>query len=224
MERLAAAAGRVQPVLVRVTPGIDADTHDKIRTGHHGSKFGFAAAGRAGRARPRGLAAARAAGRPARAPGIADQPAGDVRERGRLAGRVHRGARAGRAAGARPGRRAGHRPRAGRHRARDPAVAGGDLRAPDRRADRPRAADAGAGGGAGPLDRRAGRHDAVPGRIDQARGRRHRLRGGGRRHVGQPAAGAVRRALHGGRLRPAGRARAQRSTRSPASTASPATS
>jgi diaminopimelate decarboxylase len=44
VERLAAAAGRVQPVLVRVTPGIDADTHDKIRTGHHGSKFGFAAA------------------------------------------------------------------------------------------------------------------------------------------------------------------------------------
>ena len=43
VERLAAAAGRVQPVLVRVTPGIDADTHDKIRTGHHGSKFGFAA-------------------------------------------------------------------------------------------------------------------------------------------------------------------------------------
>ena len=33
----------MQPVLVRVTPGIEADTHDKIRTGHHGSKFGFAA-------------------------------------------------------------------------------------------------------------------------------------------------------------------------------------
>jgi diaminopimelate decarboxylase len=43
VERLAAAAGRVQPVLVRITPGIDADTHQKIRTGHHGSKFGFAA-------------------------------------------------------------------------------------------------------------------------------------------------------------------------------------
>ena len=42
LERLAAAAGRVQPVLVRVTPGIEADTHDKIKTGHHGSKFGFA--------------------------------------------------------------------------------------------------------------------------------------------------------------------------------------
>jgi len=27
--------------LVRVTPGIEADTHEKIRTGHHGSKFGL---------------------------------------------------------------------------------------------------------------------------------------------------------------------------------------
>jgi diaminopimelate decarboxylase len=42
LERIAAAADRVQPVLIRVTPGIDADTHHKIRTGHHGSKFGFA--------------------------------------------------------------------------------------------------------------------------------------------------------------------------------------
>ena len=27
--------------LIRVTPGIEADTHEKIRTGHHGSKFGL---------------------------------------------------------------------------------------------------------------------------------------------------------------------------------------
>ena len=37
---LAAAAGVVQ-VLVRVTLGVDADTHEAIRTGHHGSKFGL---------------------------------------------------------------------------------------------------------------------------------------------------------------------------------------
>jgi len=37
---LAAAAG-VRHVLVRVTPGIDADTHEKIRTAHEGSKFGL---------------------------------------------------------------------------------------------------------------------------------------------------------------------------------------
>jgi len=37
---LAAAAG-VGHVLVRVTLGVDADTHEAIRTGHHGSKFGL---------------------------------------------------------------------------------------------------------------------------------------------------------------------------------------
>lgn len=36
----AAAAGS-RRVLVRVTSGIEADTHEAIRTGHHGSKFGF---------------------------------------------------------------------------------------------------------------------------------------------------------------------------------------
>ncbi len=37
---LAAEAG-VARVLVRVTLGVDADTHEAIRTGHHGSKFGL---------------------------------------------------------------------------------------------------------------------------------------------------------------------------------------
>ena len=36
-----AAAAGVRRVLVRVTPGIDAETHDAIRTAHHGSKFGL---------------------------------------------------------------------------------------------------------------------------------------------------------------------------------------
>jgi diaminopimelate decarboxylase len=36
-----AAAAGVRRVLVRVTTGIEADTHDAIRTGHHGSKFGL---------------------------------------------------------------------------------------------------------------------------------------------------------------------------------------
>src|SRR5262249_27223209 len=35
------AAG-VERVLLRLTPGVDADTHEKIRTGHVGSKFGVA--------------------------------------------------------------------------------------------------------------------------------------------------------------------------------------
>ena len=37
---LAAQAG-VGRVLIRVTLGVDADTHEAIRTGHHGSKFGL---------------------------------------------------------------------------------------------------------------------------------------------------------------------------------------
>jgi diaminopimelate decarboxylase len=37
-----AATAEVRRVLVRVTPGIDADTHAAIRTAHHGSKFGLA--------------------------------------------------------------------------------------------------------------------------------------------------------------------------------------
>jgi len=36
-----ATAAGVQRVLVRVTPGIEADTHPAIRTAHHGSKFGL---------------------------------------------------------------------------------------------------------------------------------------------------------------------------------------
>ena len=36
-----AAEAGVQRVLVRVTSGIEADTHEAIRTGHHGSKFGL---------------------------------------------------------------------------------------------------------------------------------------------------------------------------------------
>ena len=36
-----AAAAGVERVLVRVTLGVDADTHEAIGTGHHGSKFGL---------------------------------------------------------------------------------------------------------------------------------------------------------------------------------------
>ena len=36
-----AASAGVRRVLVRATPGIDAETHDAIKTAHHGSKFGL---------------------------------------------------------------------------------------------------------------------------------------------------------------------------------------
>jgi diaminopimelate decarboxylase len=42
VERIAAELGRVQPILLRVTPGIEAATHAKIRTAHASSKFGMA--------------------------------------------------------------------------------------------------------------------------------------------------------------------------------------
>ena len=37
-----AAAAGVRRTLVRVTPGIEADTHEAVKTAHHGSKFGLA--------------------------------------------------------------------------------------------------------------------------------------------------------------------------------------
>lgn len=41
LSRLADQRGIVQPILIRVTPGIEADTHDYIKTGAEDSKFGF---------------------------------------------------------------------------------------------------------------------------------------------------------------------------------------
>jgi diaminopimelate decarboxylase len=41
LERLAPSAGRRPAVLVRVTPGIEAHTHEYVRTGQDDSKFGF---------------------------------------------------------------------------------------------------------------------------------------------------------------------------------------
>jgi diaminopimelate decarboxylase len=52
-----ATAAGVRRVLVRVTSGIEADTHEAIRTSHHGSKFGLPAGDAA-----RAIEAARAAG------------------------------------------------------------------------------------------------------------------------------------------------------------------
>jgi diaminopimelate decarboxylase len=41
LERLAAARDLVAPVWLRITPGIDAHTHEYVRTGHDDAKFGF---------------------------------------------------------------------------------------------------------------------------------------------------------------------------------------
>jgi diaminopimelate decarboxylase len=41
LERLAAARGSTATVWLRITPGIDAHTHEYVRTGHDDAKFGF---------------------------------------------------------------------------------------------------------------------------------------------------------------------------------------
>ena len=41
LDRLSQKRGHAQPVLLRVTPGVDADTHEKTTTGIADSKFGF---------------------------------------------------------------------------------------------------------------------------------------------------------------------------------------
>lgn len=41
LDRLAGEAGKVQPILVRVTPGVSTHTHSHIQTGHLDTKFGF---------------------------------------------------------------------------------------------------------------------------------------------------------------------------------------
>jgi diaminopimelate decarboxylase len=41
LDAICAAAGRDQPVLIRVTPGIKAETHSYVQTGQLDSKFGF---------------------------------------------------------------------------------------------------------------------------------------------------------------------------------------
>ena len=40
VDRLERHGARAQPVLLRITPGVSAETHAAIRTGHRGSKFG----------------------------------------------------------------------------------------------------------------------------------------------------------------------------------------
>ena len=41
LERVTASLGRTQPVMVRVTPGVEAHTHEYIATAHEDQKFGF---------------------------------------------------------------------------------------------------------------------------------------------------------------------------------------
>ena len=181
--------------LIRVTPGIEADTHEAVKTAHHGSKFGLPPddAIEALRRLPDCLGLHVHVGSQLHA----------FRSRvddGRL-GRPVRGARAARARLDTADRRPRRRPR----RApcgRGAVVHGRRVRRRPRRRARPRipAAEPArpvARARARPLARLPGRRDALHRRRRQARERRDDVRDDRRRDVGQPAARDVRRALHG---------------------------
>ena len=63
LERLVAAGARGADLLVRVTPGVEAHTHEYVRTGQEDTKFGFSVASGAAAEAVRRLAATGAAGR-----------------------------------------------------------------------------------------------------------------------------------------------------------------
>ena len=213
-------------VLVRVTLGVDADTHEAIRTGHHGSKFGLpedqalalvadalaARARRARAARPRRLAARRTSTRRRRRSGASPRFAAPLPRRARLG-----------AARRRPRRRLRHPPPPRRARARGGRTGCVRRRDGARRLPRGGAARAGGLARAGPLARRPGRGDAVSRRRGEA-ARRANVGRGRRRHVGQPATAALRRALHRAQRQRGPPSRRPRRSASPACTASPATS
>ena len=182
-----------QAVLMRVTPDVRGETHEKISTGQADSKFGFAMADAAEAIeRVRAVAGPRAAG-PARAHRL---PAAGPR--------------------ALPARRRGARARSATSRSGTSAAASAcgyteeQPRRPRSRTTWQRSSSAaqanGHGPRAAPADRARPRavrqrgRDALHGRERQAE--RLALGGRRRRHVRQPAPDALRRALRGARGRP----------------------
>ncbi len=184
-----AGAGPAPDVLLRITPGVHAHTHEYIATGQDDSKFGFnlangdAARGR--RPRP-----AVAVGRPRRS--ALPHRLQRLRRRELRAGRRGDGGlrRAARPARARPRRRARRRLRGGRGGADDHRVGEGRPR----RLPRARRA-LGGERRTGPGDRRRGGGHAVHGRHGQAHPWRAHLRRRRRGDERQPAPGAVRQRL-----------------------------
>ena len=219
-----AAAAGVRRVLVRVTPGVEAETHEAIRTGHRGSKFGLDEDDAVEAVR-----AALAAGLDVEGLHVhVGSQLADVRAHllaVALLGRVRRPLPDRARLAAADDRR--------RRRLRDPARRGGagaagrGARAHGRGRGLARVADARAGRAApdrraGPLARRADGVHALPRRRGQAGGRPP-LRRDRRRHVRQPAAAALPGALHGRCSRTGPTRSPTASSRSPASTASRAT-
>ena len=200
-----ATARAASAVLVRVTPGVEAHTHEYIETGTDDSKFGFGL--QSGDALARGAArASRAArcGSPACTATSGRRCSGSTRSRprsiawsgscatvetrdrrdGRRAEPRRRARRALRRERRRAVDRAVRRPRCTRRsRRRSPRTACGRAR---RSTVEPGRSIAGAGG-----------PHALHGRHDQGDPGRAHLRRGRRRHERQPAAGHLRRAVRG---------------------------
>ena len=207
-----------QDVLIRVTPGIKPSTHDYITTGQLDSKFGFGLEdGLAARAIERVLASdvLNLVGLHAH---IGSQIFElepytlAIRALGELAGDWCRVVNVGGGLGI-------------AYTAEDepPSIdAYVDVKVARRRRGLRRGrADPGR---AGPLAGRQRRRHRLPGRHRQGDPRRPHLRRRRRRHVGQPAADALRLALRGADRRPRRAPRPTPWRRSPACTASPATS
>ena len=207
--------------LIRVTPGVEADTHEHIRTGHHGSKFGLPPDD-----------ALEALRRAPETEGIHAHVGSQLMDAGAALMAVDWLV----AFAARARAETGWEPRTidlggglGVATAPDeprPDIGEFVARAARRARPRLRAARPAAAAGdprAGPLARRARRRHALHGRLGQARVRDDDLRRGRRRHLRQPAPGALRRPLHGAAREPRRRAAGRRRTPSPASTASRAT-
>ena len=217
LDRLERIVTREQGVLVRITPGVEGETHAAISTGGLDAKFGL----------PVDQAAAaiqRAAAHPLlRVDGVHVHIGSQI-----IGGGAVRGFRASAGGPARDGRaravrrlRPRRRPRRPLHVRRPAGVA----RVVPRRAvgRRPRAPAARRRGDprARPRARCRERRDRLPGGDAQAHG--PGVRGRRRRHGRQPRGGAVRAAVRGGARRPAARARRRRRATSSAATASRAT-
>ncbi len=194
LDAIAAAAGIVQRVLVRVTPGITADTHRKIVTGHSDSKFGFAP--------PDALAALAAIGaRPhLGAAGLhvhLGSQISDLDTYFEAVGWLAEFIAANDLGGLPVLDLGGGLAIAHTHGEPAPEVGAGvrEIAAAVAAAvRRPWAAAARADPRAGQVDRGAGRGHALHGRGDQAGRVGHALCGGGRGHVRQPPGDALRRA------------------------------
>jgi hypothetical protein len=197
LEDLATARSIRPDVLVRVTPGVEAHTHEFIETGTDESKFGFTVANGVAR-----NAALRVAESPSLELAGLHSHIGSqifVLDSYRLAieivSRLASEIAAPRAEPRRRPRRSlpARRPRSRRGGVRRHVA----RRVRGRRCRRRSAKHPPDDGGAGPVDRRPGRDHAVPGRDGQGDPGRAHLRRRRRRDERQPAPGAVRRRVRG---------------------------